>query len=439
MAKKNGKVKGNTNIIPVIDNKISIIGDNILSINGNVNAYYILPLANYSITSETGSLYAINKITNLLTNLCQQRPEITFTIQRFSKKIKPTDVISNLYETIKVYSPDYEMPEEFTENLSSNVQDFCLLGVGISETKVNGVEDQSIVETFKQLFSDAANKLLGTGGSFDERKILDVEKNIYSVIRTGCVRASKELVFYNYVSKLYPCYELSYDKVSFINDTTFSSIMGTVAQTMEDKFGYFIMHNEGVDLFDCDPQVTYGCILNISQFPLNINSADFPMDYTNMQVNIKAVTKEKAAITLKRTRSADKYELDEALKAGAEIEQLEATSENIDIATNAIAEVEAGVQMCEFGAKILVTGITLEELRQNLTYVISNLKDRGILPQKSLTQSMDYINGYVKLTDVKYPHFTALQFPLSFQLNSGALVGNSDSKFFVPTIGEDLQ
>lgn len=429
---------GKTKLTSSIDNKIRIIGDNILYVNGTINAYYILPLSNFSITSESGIQYAINNLTSLLTNLCSQREGLTFSIQRFSKTIRKKDVLSNLYETIKIYAPDYSMPEEFTMNLHNAVQDFCLLAVGISETAMTGVDDQNILEVSKQLVADFSNKLLGTGGVLKEEKMLQIENNIYSILRTRCTRASKEMVFYNYVSKLYPCYDISYDKISFINDDNFSSIMGVVTQTMEDNFGYFIMHNEGVDFFDLEPQNTYGCILNIAEFPLKIDSTNFPMDYPGVQLNIEAVSKEKAAITLKRTRSADKYELDEALKAGAEVEQVEATVENIDIATNAIREVEEGVQMCNFQASILITGLTLEELRQNTQYVISDLKDRNILPQKSLNQSMDFVAGYVKLQHEKYPHFAPLQYPLSFQLTNGSLVGDSDGKFFVPSIGVDL-
>lgn len=431
---------GKTKVISTTDTKIRIIADNILYCNGVITAYYILPLSNYTITSGQGVLYSIEGITNLLSGLASQRQEIKFSIQRFSKIIRKTDIINNLYETIQLYAPNYDMPMEFTKNIGNNVQDYCLLGIGIEERDLSkNVEDATLGETAKQLFSSLSSVLLNTGGNvLDEDKIIQSENNIFSVVRTRCARASKELVFYNFISKLYPSYNISYDRLSFINEDNFSNILGASVQTLEDNFGYFIMHNEGVDLFDLPPQDTYGCILNIKNFPKYIDSSNFSMDYPGMQVNIKAIPKEKAAIQLKRTRSADKYELEEALKAGAELEQLEATSSSIDIATTALDELENGVQMCEFDANILITGLTLEDLRQNIQYIMSDLKDRDILPAKSLSQALDYLNGYVKLNPKDYPHFTNLQFPLSFQLNRGALVGNADSKYFVPSIGEDL-
>lgn len=430
---------GKAKVISRTESSIRIIGDNILYNNGIITAYYILPLINYSVTSDAGKIYAIQKMTNLLTMLCSQRPESVFTIQRFDKVIKRKDVIDNLYQTIKLYAPSYDMPVEFTANIGDSVQEYAMLGINIQANELNSVEELTLKDTAKGLLKDFSDKLLNFGGkAIDEEAILQSEENIFSIVRAQCVRASRELTFYNYISKMFPCYEISYDKLSFVNENNFSRILGTVHQSIEDNFGYFVMHNEGVDIFELEPQDTYGCIVRIAGFPLRIDSANFSMDYPNTQVNIKAMAKEKAAIHLKRARSSDKYEMDEALKAGAESEQLEATMDAIDIATQAIAEVEAGVQMCEFNIVRLVTGITKEDLKQNLQEFLTDLKDRDILPQKSLNQALDFIDGYVKLFPRRYDHFTSLQFPLSFNLNSGALVGDADSGYFVPAIGEDL-
>ena len=426
-------------IISQNDTKIRIIGDNILYNNGVINAYYIMPLTNYSITSYSGIDFAIGGLLNILTTLCSQRANTTLSMQRFSKVIRKDDVVNNLYETIQLYTEDFDIPYEFTKNLNDDVQDYCLLGIGISEKDINGVEDMSLGETAKQLLASVANSLLNsTGMLIDEEKILLAEKNIYSIVRSKFVRASKELVFYNLISNIYPSYEISYDKLSFINENSFTDILGSVTQTMEDHFGYFVMHNEGVDLFDLEPQDTYGCILNIAKFPLTADTTNFSMNYPGCQVNIKAVSKDQAKIQLKRIRAADRYEFEESIKAGAEEETLEDTMTNIDIATNALQELEEGTQMCEFTTQILVLGNSLEQLRQNLQYYISDMKDRDILPQNSLNHSLDFINGYVKLMHTKYNHFAPLLFPLSFQLNSGALVGDADGKYFVPSIGEDL-
>ena len=428
-------------IVNIKDSGIKIIGDNILYCNGVITAYYILPLNNYTITSDTGVLVSIQNITNLLSGLANQRQDVKFSIQRFSKIIRKNDVISNLSDTIKLYAPTYEIPQEFIKNLGNSVQDYCLLGVGIEEKDLmKNIEDATLKETAKDLLSNLANNLLNIGkNTLDEDKILQSENNIFSVLRSRCTRASRELVFYNYISKLYPCYNISYDKFSYINEDNFSNILGSVTQTIEDNFGYFIMHNEGVDIFDLSPQDTYGCILTIKAFPDLIDSVNFSMDYPGMQVNIHTIPKEEALIQLKRIRASLKYEHEQGDLAGAEIEQLESTAKAIAIATHAINNIEEqGVQTCEFIANILIIGLSLSDLRQNIQSVMSDLKDRNIIAAKSLTQARDFLDSYVKLNPKDYEHFTNLQFPLSFQLNRGALVGDSDGKFYVPLIGEDL-
>ena len=430
---------GHVSVITKNESKISIIGTNILYNNGILTAYYILPLVNYTTASSGGILSSITSVTNLLTGLASQRDEIAFTISRIAKVIKSKDVVHNLIDTIKLYAPEYDIPIEFTANIKDNVQEYCLLGIDIQQKEIVNIEDSNFMDTAKQIVSRTANNFFNVGNiNIDEEKILAIENNIFSIIKTRCMRASDELVFYNYVSNLFPSYEISYDRLSYINSNNFTTILGAVTQTVEDNFGYFIMHNEGVDIFGQEPQDTYGCILDIKAFPLKINSMQFPMDYPGMQVNIKTVKKEDAALSIKRQRSADKYEFDQAAEAGAESERLEETARNINIATNALKEIEEGTQMCKFNATILVTSTTKEGLREKINLIMSDLKDRDILPAKSLSQGLDFLNGYVKLIPQKYDHFTTLQFPLSFQLNSGSLVGDADSKFFMPAIGEDL-
>ena len=75
-----------TKIINMRDSKIRIIGDNILYCNGVITAYYILPLNNYTITSNSGVLYSIQSITSLLSGLASQRQEVKFSLQPLTKK-----------------------------------------------------------------------------------------------------------------------------------------------------------------------------------------------------------------------------------------------------------------------------------------------------------------------------------------------------------------
>ena len=77
--------------------------------------------------------------------------------------------------------------------------------------------------------------------------------------------------------------------------------------------------------------------------------------------------------------------------------------------------------------------------------IITSCKDRNILASKSLTQAIDFLDNYINKKPKKYEHMGPLQFPLSFQQNYGATVGDTDNlttpngqPIWSPSIGEDL-
>lgn len=433
-------------VVSLSKNKIKIIGENVLYNNGIVTAFYILPLINYSTSSAGGVQSSIQELSAMVTNLCVANPETTFTIERIEKVIKKKDVLKNLLETIKIYRPEYEMPPEFTSNVKDDTQDYCLLGIDIKQTAIDDVDDNSLLDTAKALLKSAANSFIGLGdGKIDPEKILNLEKNIFNTIRYKCLRATKDLVFYNYVSKLYPCFDISYDKMSYINESHFEDIMGAVTQTVSDNFGSFEMHNEGVDIFGIQPQSTYGCMLDVKSFPIRINNVDFAFNFPNTVTTIQCMKKEDSSIQIKRIRAADKFERDQSIEAGAELEQVEAVQTNIDIATAALQDIEDGVILCKFNTSILVVHSDLVKLRESVAQIMNMCKDRDILVSKSLTQALDFLNNYVNKKPKKYEHMAAIDFPLSFQQNFGATVGDTDDQtdtkgniIWSPSIGEDI-
>ena len=430
----------------ITKSNIKIIGENVLYNNGIITAFYIIPLVNYSTASYGGIENSIQDLTSMITNLCISNPETTFTIEKIEKVVKKEDVLKNLVETINIYRPDYTMPKEFTDNVRDDIQDYCLMGIDIQQTAMEDIDDYTITDTVKSLFKQAANAFAGLGNmAVDPEKILKLEENIYRTIRYKCVRASKDLVFYNYISKLFPCHEISYDKTSYINENHYEAIMGAVTQTISDNFGFFEMHNEGLDLFGMAPETTYGTMLDVKAFPVRIDNCAFPIDFPNTVTTIKCMKKEDASIKIKRIRASDKYERDQAIEAGAELEQIEKTQTNIDIATAAISDIDDGKIMCQFNTTILVYSDSIQDLRQSVADIINACKDREILVSKSLTQALDFLNNYVNKKPKKFEHMAAIDFPLSFQQNSGATVGDTDGQFtqtgqpiWSPAIGEDL-
>lgn len=442
MAKKDTSARANN----MNKNNISIIGDNVLYNNGIITAFYIVPLSNYSTNSPAGVHKTVQDLTNMIANLTTNNPTVTFTIERIEKTIRRKDVIENMYNTIQIYRPGYEMPSEFTSNVRDDIQSYCLIGIDIQQSAVTDVEDFTLIDTAKALAKNLANKFAGLGNlNADPEQILKIEENIYRTINYKCVRASKELVFYNYVSKVFPCYEISYDKLSYISEKTYESIMGAVTQTVSDNFGWFEMHNEGMDIFGLEPQTTYGCMLDIQAFPPQISTCNFPMDYPNVVTTIQCLKKEDAMLKLKRTRASDRYERDQAIEAGAELESIEETQTNIDIATMAIQDLEAGNVLCQFNSCMLVYASSKSELKSRIMNIITGCKDRNILVSKSLTQALDFLDNYINKKPRKFLHTGPLMFPLSFQQNAGATVGDTDDlvtkngqPIWSPAIGEDL-
>lgn len=442
MAKQETTPKVNT----LNKSNIQIIGDNVLYNNGIITAFYIIPLTNYSTNSAAGINHNIIQLTNMIANLATTNPTISFTIERIEKTVRRKDVLENLINTIKIYRPDYTMPLEFTNNVRDDIQTYCLLGIDIQQSNITDIEDYTIMDTAKALVKSMVNTFAGLKNlSADPEQILKLEDNIYKTINSKCTRATKELVFYNFVSKVFPCYEISYDRLSYINENNFESIMGAITQTVSDNFGWFEMHNEGMDLFGLEPQDTYGCMLNVQAFPPKIDSRNFPMDYPNTVTTIQCLKKEDAMLKLKRTRASDRYERDQAIESDAEFEAIEKIQDNIDIATRAIQDLESGEILCQFNTSILVYAETKEELKARVMSIITSCKDRNILVSKSLTQALDFLDNYINKKPKKFMHTAPLMFPLSFQQNAGATVGDTDGTFtksgqpiWSPAIGVDL-
>lgn len=427
--------------------KLQIIGDNVLFNNGIITAFYVIPLTNYDTNSAPGVALAVQDLTNMITNLTTNNPTTSFTIERIEKVIKRKDVIANMLNTIEIYRPDYEMPLEFTKNVRDDIQSYCLLGIDIQQSTVTDVEDMTISETIKALGKQMVNAFAGGSLTADPEQILKIEEDIYRTIKYRCMRASKELVFYNYVSKVFPNYEISYDKLSFINENNFEAIMGAVTQTVTDNFGWFEMHNEGVDIFGLEPQTTYGCMIDIQSFPEKISTSNFPMNFQgNLVTTVKCVKKEDAMLKIKRIRSSDRFEMNQAIEAGAEEEDIELTAQHINIATRAIQDLENGEVICEFNTAILLYAESREELKNEIMSVITGCKDRNILASKSLTQALDFLEKYINKKPSKFLHMGPLAFPLSFQQNTGATVGDTEGivtpsgkPIWSPAIGEDVE
>ena len=141
-----------------------------------LNAYYILPLFNYSVASSSGIEYIINDVTSVLTSLSSRKRDITYSIQTFEKIIRKKDVLSNLLETIRLYEPNADMPDEFTKNLGPANQTFCLLSVEIDTSDIINIESLSIKETAKEMGLDVKVETNGQIGVENKLTKEDIER-----------------------------------------------------------------------------------------------------------------------------------------------------------------------------------------------------------------------------------------------------------------------
>ena len=164
----------------------------------------------------------------------------------------------------------------------------------------------------------------------------------------------------------------------------------------------------------------------------------------DLVTTIKCMKKDDATIKMKRSRSADRYEVNTAVAAGAEEESIEKAEKNIAIASDALSRLENGETICEFNTILVVYAESRQELTDTVMHIMTTMKDRNILVAKSLTQAGDFLQYYVNKKPRKFMHMAPLIFPLSFQQNSGASVGDdadlvsSMGPIWSPSIGEDI-
>lgn len=420
-------------------NNIFLVGENILYDNGVVNAFYILPSLNYSIASRDSIRSNIRSLVNMLGSLASTRDGIKYTIERLDKVVKKDDVVHNLLETIKLYKEDYELPALFKNSIKDDMQTYCLLAVSINTQDVQNVEDLTLGGAFKTVTKKALSALSGLGDDFDEERAIAAEKAIYDAIRHKCVRASKEIIFYNYASKLFPNYEISYDKFGFLREENLENVLGSLQQIVHDKFGYLELTNVGAYMFDLPQQTTYATVLTIKNFPLTIDPTQFPLDYPNCQVNIEMLNKKKAMLKFKRARSVANYDENTMIDANAAIEELEEVANARELTDMAISELKKDEPFCKFNVSFLLYSETLDGLRTAIRNTVAKMHDKNDIDViKSLNQAEDFLNRLQYKCDV-YEHTGSLEFPLSFQQNSGSIVGGGlEDKIYSPAIGVDI-
>lgn len=424
------------------ENDIGIIGSNVLVNNRTVTAMYIVDSLNYQTLNSEGKQRHIDRLESLATTLGTQRPGIKFTMFNVNKVLTADDVKKNLIDTVRIWDPKYEgVPPVFDGFVTKNSQTFTILAVNIEIKSMADIETMTIKDLFRSFIDSASQDLFSLKNvKIDVKRVTDAERGIYDMISNYGVRTSRELTFYSYVSSIFPSYEISYNANSYVENNMIP-IMGAVKQEIKSHFGgYFEMSNVGVELFGLPVKTTYGSVINILSMPKRINSDNFNLHINNLRVNVKTMPKDKAAITIKRTRADIEFEEEQANEANLKARDKEYLEEEVDLANEALESLSGGKMICEMNASILILSQDLEDLRKKRQSIISELADIDIIASPSLNQDTSFINNFVKMSlpDMEYNHLCDIRYPLSFQIDKGVLVGDSDSQYHSPSIGESL-
>ena len=414
------------------NNKVGIIRQNILTNNGDVTACYILKPNNYSIQNYAAKEEHISTLEKVLTVLSNQKDEMEVNIFKIKKIITSENIKDNLIDTVQLWDPSYgEVPDIFT--VDDSVEELTFMTIKIDNKEIGDVDDLTFRQMSKEMLQSYADKLLSSSGiSLNIENIVSAEEKIYNSIDGLVIRPSRETTFYSYASNVFPSYNISYSKNSYI-ENNLSPIAGLIAQEFSPRIGYFEMDNNGIELLGGEIDKTYGSVITVRYLPDEIHSEQFNLDYDGIRVSIKTLPKKKATTKIKRKRADLEYEQETAEDAGSRY--AEDYDDSIGLAEQALALISQGTVMVEMKVCILALADSKKEIKAKRQNIISSLADSDIIAAPSIDQAKDYVNCFIKGSPTSYDHLCELRYALSFQIDDGVNVGENDSKYYSPTIG----
>ena len=427
----------NKQIITKNDDKIGIVDQNILINNGNISAFYIVSSVNYSILNDEGTNIAVSNLESMIKSLAIKYPSLEFSIFKINKTTSAYDIENNLIDTVRLWDPNYgAIPEIFKDHIKLANDDYCIIQINIDGTSIGDIESTTGKDLFSDLLNSVTQKLFSSNKvNYDFSRIRSIEHGYNDIVSNYGVRCSRELTFYIYLSKIYPSYQISYNNNSYVTKNI-SPILGFVNQEISSKFGYFEMENHGVEILGYPAEKTYGCMLNINTFPERIDSDNFNMALSGLQVNVKLIPTQKAKLMIKRTRADLEFEQETAAEVGArDTEMLE---NHIDLTYDALNKLNEKNLLCEMSVSILLLSDSVKSLKTERQRVTLSLADTGIIAGVALDQGAEFIQSTVIGKPNKYPHLCDLRVPLSFQLNNCPIIGDGDSKYSAPKIGDTI-
>lgn len=414
----------------ISENKVSVF-KNVLINDGKVTAYYILNPYNYTLMDTEATGRHISRLHNVLSTLYGSMSDVKISMFQLKNIVSRKETIESIVKTVRIYKEDYSgFPKEYQGYIKNITREFSIIAVQIDAKNSLDIESQSLREIIKGQIDRLVQENFSTSVSTVDETVINAQNTrITNTLARMAVPANEKLVMNIYINSLFPSYNLVYKDHMISNRDT---ILSGVKQDIIPGLGFFEMSNSGIADFGATPRSTFGSIIRILEFPDTIMSESFNISVPGLRVNMHLLQKDKALLKFKRIRA----DITEEAKEAENVSNIDSSAnEELSLAQRALDDIKNGRIVTDVDANILVTADTRAELDKRKKIVISRLSDAGIVASIAGNQGKSFIDSFVKLRPTSYDHTMDLQYALSFQLDSGVLVGDQESAFSAPVIG----
>ena len=415
-------------------NKLTIYNNCL--VNGNTTTlFYMVNLYNHLVYTEESISRNIDSLYNLILNIENifGSGGLEFSMFRLKDVLSPNEYLDSLTKTIRLWDPDFQLSDSFVENIQYTVQYYCILAVNIDSKKAIDFNKSSIKDMVKDYFNLIADSIANNRQQLIDKAAIDETSSRIANVGQSMIRpCPEEILLSFYLKRVFPSYDIIIPKDQ--QDST-KAVLAYLEQDLTPHFNYFEMSNAGVELFGAHAHTTYGSVIDIIEFPEEIISESFSLNYDWLVCNCKTLSKQKAKVRFARRKKDIEYEEETAAVAGSTGYNLE-LQDYKDIADTAMAAVSVGKKMIDADIHILVTAKSLEELEKKRYDIISNLKNLNIIATFAPDQAKEYVESFVRMRPSGFPFIMDLRYPLSFRLNQGSAAGDFSSKFTSPVLGQ---
>lgn len=414
------------------ENSITIYNNAIVH-KGHITLFFCVNLYNYNIYTEESIEQNLDTLQNMLLNIENIFGTFRFSILRFEDVLPADTYLEDFIKTVHLWDESFIPSDEFSRNITAIMNHYCLLAVNIDEDKAIDFNETSI----KDIVNQYKDKFLDSIASYKQQNIDTklIDETAVKIANVGqqLIRPCPEkLLLDYYIKRVYPSYNLIIADQD-IEDT--KSVLAYLQQDLIPHFNYFEMSNAGVELFGAMQKTTYGSVIDIVELPEEIISESFALNFDWLVINAKTLSKNQAKLKFKRKLRDIEFEEDSALSAGSPDYNYE-LQEYKDLSQTAIAAVSLGRKIIEADIHIFIEAKSEEELNQRRFKLLSVLKNQGITATFAPDQAKAYVESFVNLRPSKYDFIMDLRYPLAFRMPQGAAVGDFDSEFKAPPIGE---